>query len=261
MPTALAAAIGQPGSWVWQWWPVVRWPEPRLLYGAASCMTPDLTTRPACRAPRGLARLIAGLALVAVTAACSSGENDVGPPGSTPVATGSPAPVSTASPQGNESPPDPTASQTERIDEPTTYRVRIPRIGVDAPVVAIQASQNRVLEPPRDPSVVGWWSDGAAPGESQGSAVMVGHTVHNQGGGVFDSMGDLRRGDAIEVDGSDSTLSYRVKSINVLSKEEVARDAEEIFAQTGPDRLVVITCDDWDGSVWRSNIVTIATPV
>ena len=90
---------------------------------------------------------------------------------------------------------------------------------------------------------------------------MVGHTVHNQGGGVFDRMGDLSRGDAIEVDGSDSTLSYRVKSINVLSKEEVARDAEEIFAQTGPDRLVVITCDDWDGSVWRSNIVTIATPV
>ncbi len=90
---------------------------------------------------------------------------------------------------------------------------------------------------------------------------MVGHTVRNNGGGVFDNMGDLSRGDAIEVDGSDSTLSYRVKSINVLSKEEVARDAEEIFAQTGAGRLVVITCDDWDGSVWRSNIVTIAAPV
>ena len=90
---------------------------------------------------------------------------------------------------------------------------------------------------------------------------MVGHTVRNQGGGVFDNMGDLSRGDAIEVDGSDSTLTYRVRSINVLSKEEVARDAEEIFSQTGPDRLVIITCDDWDGSAWRSNIVTIATPV
>ena len=90
---------------------------------------------------------------------------------------------------------------------------------------------------------------------------MVGHTVRNKGGGVFDDMADLSRGDAIEVDGSDSTMSYRVKSINVLSKEEVARNAEEIFAQTGAGRLVVITCDDWDGSVWRSNIVTVATPV
>jgi LPXTG-site transpeptidase (sortase) family protein len=90
---------------------------------------------------------------------------------------------------------------------------------------------------------------------------MVGHTVRNKGGGVFDDMGDLSRGDDIEVDGSDSTSSYRVKSVNVLSKEEVARNAEEIFAQTGAGRLVIITCDDWDGSVWRSNIVTIATPV
>jgi hypothetical protein len=46
----------------------------------------------------------------------------------------------------------------------------------------------------------------------------------------------------------------------VLSKDEVARKAEEIFAQTGAGRLVIITCDDWDGKAWRSNIVTIAAP-
>jgi LPXTG-site transpeptidase (sortase) family protein len=225
-------------------------------------MTPDLTTCPACRAPRGLARFIAGLALVAVTAACSPGDqNDVTPAGSTPAVTASPGPATTASPQGTEAPPEPAASQTERIEAPTTYRVRIPRIGVDAPVVAIQANENRVLDPPREPSVVGWWSDGAAPGETRGSAVLVGHTVRNKGGGVFDDMGEVSRGDAIEVDGSDATLSYRVKSINVLSKEEVARNAEEIFAQTGAGRLVIITCDDWDGNAWRSNIVTVATPV
>jgi LPXTG-site transpeptidase (sortase) family protein len=225
-------------------------------------MTPDLTTRPACRAPRGLARFVAGLALVAVTAACSSSDqNDLSPEGSAPAVTASPAPVTPGSRRVTEAAPVPTASQTERIEGAYTYRVRIPRIGVDAPVVAIQANENRVLDPPRDPSVVGWWSDGAAPGETRGSAVMVGHTVRNQGGGVFDDMGDLSRGDAIEVDESDSTLSYRVKSINVLSKEEVARDAEEIFAQSGAARLVIITCDDWDGSAWRSNIVTVATPV
>jgi hypothetical protein len=46
----------------------------------------------------------------------------------------------------------------------------------------------------------------------------------------------------------------------VLSKGEFARNAEQIFTQGGPGRLVVITCDDWDGIVWRSNIVTVATP-
>jgi LPXTG-site transpeptidase (sortase) family protein len=232
------------------------------LLGAASCMTPDLTTRPARRAPRGLARFIAGLALVAVVAACSSSDqNDATPPGSTPGATASSAETAASQGSATEAPRDPTASQTERIERPTTFRVRIPRIGVDAPIVAIRANENRVLDPPRDPSVVGWWSDGASPGEARGSAVLVGHTVRNNGGGVFDDMGELSRGDTIEVDGSETTLTYRVKSTDVLSKEEVARNAEEIFARTGADRLVIITCDDWDGSAWRANIVTIATPV
>jgi LPXTG-site transpeptidase (sortase) family protein len=74
-------------------------------------------------------------------------------------------------------------------------------------------------------------------------------------------MGDLSSGDAIEVEAADATLSYRVQSIDVLSKEEVARNAEKIFAQSGTGRLVLITCEDWDGKAWRSNIVTIAAPV
>ena len=90
--------------------------------------------------------------------------------------------------------------------------------------------------------------------------MVVGHTVRNRDGGVFDDIGDLSVGDAIEVEGSDSTLTYRVQSIDVLSKNDVARDAEQIFTQTGPGRLVLITCDDWDGRVWRSNIITIAVP-
>jgi hypothetical protein len=66
---------------------------------------------------------------------------------------------------------------------------------------------------------------------------------------------------AIQVKRSGSTYGYRVKSIDVLSKAALARNAEEIFAQTGAGWLVIITCDDWDGGAWRSNIVTIATPV
>jgi LPXTG-site transpeptidase (sortase) family protein len=225
-------------------------------------MTPNLTYRPASRAPRGPARLLAALALVAVTAACGSGHDDVIPVRPTPT----PSSTMTASPDVTEVPPGPTAVQSESMAVQDgaiggPYTLRIPRIGVDATVVPIQTNEERVLNPPRDPSVVGWWSEGAAPGEQHGSAVLVGHTVRNKGGGVFDDIGDLTRGDAIEVEGSDAMLTYRVRSIDVLSKEEVARKAEEIFAQTGAGRLVVITCDDWDGTAWRSNIVTIAAPV
>jgi LPXTG-site transpeptidase (sortase) family protein len=150
------------------------------------------------------------------------------------------------------------ADRGDGLDGP--YRLSIPRIGVDAPVVPIQTNAQRVLNPPRDASVVGWWSDGAAPGASRGSAVVVGHTVRT-GGGVFDSVGDLDPGDTIEVEGSDSKLTYRVNSTKVLGKDDVARQAEKIFSQSGAGRLVVITCDDWDGTAWASNIVTVATPV
>ena len=233
-------------------------------------MTSDPTYRPVSRAPRAPARFIAGLALVAVVAACGSGDDDVVRAGSEPAPTPvmtvaspdvtevSPTPTSavTASADRTEVSPERTAIQSDGIDGP--YTLRIPRIGVNAPVVPIQSNEKRVLNPPQDPGVAGWWSDGAAPGEPQGSAVLVGHTVRNKGGGVFDDIGDLSRGDAIEVKGSDSALTYRVKSIDVLAKDEVARHAEEIFAQTGDGRLVIITCDEWDGTAWRSNIVTIA---
>jgi LPXTG-site transpeptidase (sortase) family protein len=172
----------------------------------------------------------------------------------------------TASPDVTQAYPEPTTIQSEAtpiqaggIKGP--YTLRIPRIGLDARVVPVQSNEERILEPPRDPGVAGWWSDGAAPGASQGSAVVVGHTVRNRNGGVFDDIRNLSRGDAIQVEGSGATLTYRVQSIGVLSKDEVARDAEEIFAQRGPGRLVLITCDDWDGKVWRSNIVTVAAPV
>jgi LPXTG-site transpeptidase (sortase) family protein len=219
------------------------------------------------------ARFIAGLALVAVIAACGSGDSDVTGAGSTPAPTPNPpvaprdgteaSPQSTssatASPNRTKVSPERRRLQADGIDGP--YTLRIPRIGVNAPVVPIQSNGERVLNPPRDPRVAGWWSDGAAPGESRGSAVLVGHTVRNKRGGIFDDIGDLNRGDAIEVDGSDSALTYRVKSIDVLAKDDLARHAEEIFAQTGAGRLVIITCDDWDGTVWRSNIVTVAAPV
>jgi LPXTG-site transpeptidase (sortase) family protein len=227
-------------------------------------MSPAVTTRPACRARRALARLLAGLALVAVTAACSPDSDPVtGSPEAPPVTTvpepteSSSEPAATSSPSTSADSAKPKVNQGS-IDSPQT--LRIPSIGVNAPVVPIQATADRVLNPPEDPGVAGWWSDGAAPGEPKGSAVLVGHTVRNRDGGVFDDVGDLDSGDAIEVEGSDTSLAYRVQSVEVLSKEEVAQEAEEIFDQSGSGRLVIITCDDWDGTGWRSNIITIASP-
>ena len=223
-------------------------------------MSPDQSARTVDRAPRAPARLLVGLVLLVVATACAApgGEADSTTTPASSATTRSPIPATTASGNQARNSPELEARRAKPVASPRT--LRIPRIDVDARVVAIRTDKDRVLNPPEDPSVVGWWSDGAAPGEPQGSAVLVGHTVRHHGGGVFDDIGRLTRGDAIKVGGADSSLSYRVTSIDVLSKEELARRAEQVFDQTGPGRLVIITCDDWDGSSWRSNIVTIAAP-
>ena len=195
LPAVAAVLRGWPG-WCW---PVLRQrPGPRWSPGAASCMTPDPTHHPAHRrVTRGPARFAAGLALAAVLAtiaiAATRGpdpaEDPAADPGALsaqhPPATPAATPTPTPPVEQSEVPLDPADSQAEAITGP--YTLRIPRIGVDAPVVPIHSTQDRVLLPPRDPGIAGWWSDGAAPGAAHGSAVLVGHTVRNNGGG------DLRR--------------------------------------------------------------------
>ena len=206
-------------------------------------MTPDPTHHPAHRrVTRGPARFAAGLALVAVLAtiaiAATRGPGDTEDPDPGAVSAQHPPATLTATPtptpqvEQSEVPLDPADSQAEAITGP--YTLRIPRIGVDAPVVPIQSNDDRVLLPPRDPGIAGWWSAGAAPGAPHGSAVLVGHTVRNNGGGIFDDVGLLQSGDTIEVQASDAALTYHVESVDVLSKDEVARDAEQIFNQAGP---------------------------
>jgi hypothetical protein len=107
----------------------------------------------------------------------------------------------------------PTESPGEGIEGP--YSLRIPRIGVHAPVVAIHSNEDRVLMPASDPSLVGWWSNGPAHGETEGSAVLVGHTVRHNGGRVSTTSAPAPRGHH-RGQGMDTALTYRVQSIDVL---------------------------------------------
>ncbi len=115
------------------------------------------------------------------------------------------------------------------------------------------------LEPPSDPRVVGWWSSGARPGARIGSAVITGHTVHS-GGGAFDDLDLLVKGDRVVVRTTTATLRYTVTSVTTYRKKALAKQAATVFAQDVPGRLVLVTCEDWDGSGYLSNAVVIATP-
>jgi LPXTG-site transpeptidase (sortase) family protein len=119
------------------------------------------------------------------------------------------------------------------------------------------AAEQGTLTPPSNPRTVGWWSGGAQPGARLGSAVITGHTVHT-GGGAFDDLDQLQVGDAVGVTTAQGQLSYRVVSVTTYRKQSFARNASRLLDQTVPGRLVLITCEDWNGKVYLSNTVVVA---
>ena len=135
-------------------------------------------------------------------------------------------------------------------------RLLVPKLGIDAPVIDIGVVDGTLL-PPSDPQTLGWWSDGAAPGALRGGALITGHTVHT-GGGAFDDLETLEAGDRVRVRTAKGAIPYVVRGVTVYRKATLARDAARVFSQTVPGRLVLITCEDWNGSGYDSNAIVFA---
>ena len=79
--------------------------------------------------------------------------------------------------------------------------------------------------------------------------------------GALDDLETLTRGDAVRVRTDHGWIRYAVRSVRVYDKGSVARDADRLFSQDVPGRLVLVTCEDWDGERYLSNVVVTAVPV
>jgi LPXTG-site transpeptidase (sortase) family protein len=90
--------------------------------------------------------------------------------------------------------------------------------------------------------------------------IITGHTVHT-GGGTFDNLHDLARGDHIRVATSRGPVDYRVTSVRDDSKRWLAAHAGRVFSQTVAGRLALVTCTDWTGTTYLSNTVVLASPM
>lgn len=158
--------------------------------------------------------------------------------------------------------PTTTPTLEPTADDPAAgppQRVLIPALEVDAPVVGIRPLDG-VLVPPDDPQTLGWWDQGAVPGAAHGGALVTGHTVHT-GGGALDDLETLHRGDPVSVRTDRGTVRYEVVDVAVYRKATLARDSASLFSQQVPGHLVLVTCEDWDGTRYLSNVVVLARPV
>jgi LPXTG-site transpeptidase (sortase) family protein len=171
------------------------------------------------------------------------------------VVPGDAAPANT----GSDASPVPPPAKIARWRPGAPRSITIDRLAVRAPVLPIH-TVGSTLVPPGDPTELGWWADGARPGDPRGSVLITGHTVHT-GGGALDQLEELEPGDSMTVRTRHDTVRYSVRRVVIPDKGVVARQAERLFSQEVPGRLVLITCEDWDGTAYRSNVVVTAQPV
>jgi sortase (surface protein transpeptidase) len=142
-------------------------------------------------------------------------------------------------------------------------RVRLPSIGVDAPVVAVGVDARGEMEVPLDVRTAGWYRFGPAPGDAAGSSVLSGHVDdREQGPGAFYRLADLAPGDPVQVvAASGRALDFRVRDVRSLPK--VGLPVDELFARDGPPRLTLVTCGGPFDRATRSyvdNVVVTALP-
>jgi hypothetical protein len=121
-------------------------------------------------------------------------------------------------------------------------RVRISRIGVDAPLMPLDLDKQQHLQVPPDDNrnLAGWYERGPAPG-GRGPAVLAGHVDTMKGPAVFYGLGALHQGDTIQVTRADRrTAIFTIYGIEVYLKSEFP--AAKVYGPTPGPELRVITC-------------------
>nr|WP_240955311.1 class F sortase [Streptomyces thermoviolaceus] len=136
----------------------------------------------------------------------------------------------------------PSAPPPEPLPRSRATHLRIPSLGIDAPVVAVGLDENRQLQtPPVDrPKVVGWYDRGPSPGEA-GTAIAVGHRDTATGAAVFAALGQVKPGRHIEVRRADGrTAVYTVDRVKVFDKTRFPD--QEVYGRARRPELHLITC-------------------
>ena len=153
----------------------------------------------------------------------------------------------------------PIATSTKGALIPAT--LSIPSLGVRAPVEQVGKKADGSMGTPQNFMSAGWYAPGSQPGAA-GNAVFAGH-VNNAltKAGVFEHLSQIKKGDYVTVaDEAGKTLVYKVSDVQLF---DPSADTSTIFATSGPQKLVLITCDgEWvqDEHQFSKRLVVFATP-
>jgi sortase (surface protein transpeptidase) len=134
------------------------------------------------------------------------------------------------------------ASEPTPLPRSRAASLRIPSLGLDAPVVGLRLDRDRKLTtPPMDqPKLVGWYTDGPTPGE-RGTALVVGHRDTRTGPAVFAPLERIRPGARVEARRVDGRVAvYTVDAVRTYAKAHFPD--QEVYGNRGRPELRLITC-------------------
>jgi sortase (surface protein transpeptidase) len=153
--------------------------------------------------------------------------------------------------------PEPLAVQ---VADPV--RIRIPAVGLDAPLVPLEVAPDGTLAAPERFDEAGWWRAGPEPGE-QGPAVVAGHVDSTRGPAVFFALDRVRPGHEVVVERADgSAVTFHVVTLEVRAKTDFPTAA--VYGPTTDPQLRLITCTgrfDRGARHYLDNVVVYATAV
>ncbi|MGH3366684.1 MAG: class F sortase [Nocardioidaceae bacterium] len=126
------------------------------------------------------------------------------------------------------------------MDYSEPVRVSIPSIDVSSDLVRLGLDRTGVMETPRSPVRAGWFTPSPAPGVP-GASVIAGHITWDRQPAVFFRLGDLRKGDRIEVTRKDRTTAvFEVQRLGEFPKRSFPTRA--VYGQVDRPSLRLITC-------------------
>jgi LPXTG-site transpeptidase (sortase) family protein len=179
---------------------------------------------------RVLSWILAAATVVAVAGLAGSGWANPGPAGR-----GTDVGWSVPDLRGRPAAPPPGAV----ADATPPTRVRIPAIGVDAPLDPLRLDPAGVLEVPPAYARPGWYAQGTLPGEI-GPAVIAGHVDSTRGQAVFFRLHELRAGDLVEVARGERWVRFQVVATERYAKNRFP--TERVYGPTPDPELRLITC-------------------
>jgi sortase (surface protein transpeptidase) len=164
-----------------------------------------------------------------------------------------------SSPAGGAPASASTSGAAQALGPSTPTRLRIPEIGVDTKLVALDLRADRTMEVPRDFALAGWYRRAPTPGE-RGPAVIAGHFDSRRGPAVFYRLRELRPGDPVTVHRADgTTVDFRVEQVGRYPKD--AFPTARVYGNLDHAGLRLITCGgtfDRSSGHYRDNVVVYA---